>query len=192
MGLKYRFDIINYLIDIHGYSSYLEIGTDNKNACFNKIKCKEKVCVDPAKNDQNYTFNINSDDFFLINKAFFDIIFIDGLHTSEQSFKDIINALSFLNDGGSIVVHDTNPPTEFHATDYNSNRSPAYPAWNGTVWKSIYRLRKTRDDLIIRTYNTDYGVTVIQKGRSELLILDNEFYSFRIFDANRKEILNII
>lgn len=192
MHLRYRFDIINYLISINQYSKYLEIGTSDKRGCFDRIICEKKVSVDPAKNNQSYTFNLTSDEFFLINEDFFDIIFIDGLHTSEQAFRDIINSLSFLSDGGSIVVHDTNPPTEFHATDYNSVHSPAYPAWNGTVWKAIYKLRKTRNDLVIKTYNTDYGVTVINRGASALLKLDNEFYSFKIFDNHRSEILNFI
>lgn len=190
--IRHRFEIINHLIQINNYKSYLEIGTYIKDHCFNKVQCEKKICVDPAKNNQVYDFNMTSDEFFSLNKDTFDIIFIDGLHTAEQSYNDIINALSILNHKGSIIVHDTNPKTEFHATDTYHRNSPSYPEWNGSVWKGIFKLRTTRKDLTIRTYPSDHGVTIITKEPSDVLVLDNEFYSYKIFDANRKSILNFI
>jgi hypothetical protein len=188
----HRSEVINKLIIENNYKSYLEIGTSVKKNCFDRIVCDKKICVDPAKNDQIYDYNITSDEFFKINQDKFDIVFIDGLHTAEQSYKDIINSLIILNDNGSIVVHDTNPPTEFHTVEKQYPNNPARPSWNGPVWKSIFRLRKTDSNLKIYTYSFDWGVTVIQRGPSELLNIDNEFYSYDIFDKHRKEILNII
>ena len=49
--------------------------------------------------------------FLLKNKERFDCIFIDGLHTFEQSLKDFYNAWEVLNKGGAVVFHDTNPVT---------------------------------------------------------------------------------
>lgn len=190
--MKTRSDVINNLISQHSYRSYLEIGTSYKDHCFNKIVCEKKICVDPAKNNQIYDFNITSDEFFTINKETFDIIFVDGLHTAEQSYKDIINSLSILNSGGCVVVHDTNPRTEFHTTDKNYTDSPVAPQWTGSVWKAIFKIRTTRDDLFVRTYPFNHGVTIITKEPSNLLVLDNEFYSYSIFEAHKKDILNFI
>lgn len=189
-----RIQIINNLIVKNQYQSYLEIGASLKRFCFNKINCANKICVDPSSLDE-YDFNCTSDEFFLTNKTTFDIVFIDGLHTAEQVEKDILNSLQVLNNNGSIVVHDTNPPSELHATEkyYSKDINPStFPMWNGTVWKAIFRLRKTRSDLLIKTYNCDWGVTVITRGSSELLQLNNEYYSFYIFDQNRDTILNFI
>jgi hypothetical protein len=189
-----RVTVINDLIKKHQYTSYLEIGVHYKSVCFNKIYCENKVSVDPGKRDQ-YDFNMTSDEFFNINKSTFDIIFVDGLHTADQCYKDILNSLDILNNNGTIVIHDTNPPTEFHATDKQYTKEQnivAGNAWNGSVWKSIFMLRKTRSDIIMFTYPFDWGVTIIQKGSSLLLDVENDFFSFNIFDKHREKILNII
>lgn len=189
-----RISIINELIQKNHYKSYLEIGVNYKKNCFDQIVCDFKTSVDPCNLD-TYDFNMTSDKFFAINNNSYDIIFIDGLHTAEQCYKDIINSLSILNNNGIIVVHDTNPPTEFHALEvlYGKHKNVvAKNSWNGSVWKSIFKLRKTRNDLVIQTYDVDWGVTLIKRGKSDLLDIDNEFYSFEIFNKYRKKILNII
>ena len=52
---------------------------------------------------------MTSDEFFKKNRQNFDIIFLDGLHTYEQTIKDIDNGLRFLNTSGVILVHDCLP-----------------------------------------------------------------------------------
>lgn len=187
-----RISIINQLIQNNNYKSYLEIGVRFKRDCFDQILCESKTSVDPSSIDL-YDFNMTSDNFFQINTSKFDIIFIDGLHTAEQCYSDTINSLSTLNDTGTIVVHDTNPPDEFHQLESQKNaiKNTEDKAWNGSVWKAIFKLRKTRNDLIIETYDVDWGVTLIRRGHSDLLSIDNEFYSYSIFNKYKKEILNI-
>ena len=56
----------------------------------------------------------------------FDLIFIDGLHLANQVQKDIENSLKFIKDEGFIVLHDCNPPSEYHQReDYSYVNSPA-------------------------------------------------------------------
>ena len=70
----------------------------------------------------------------LIPDITFDVIFIDGLHLADQVEKDIDNALKFIKEDGFIILHDVNPPTEWHAREsYLFFNSPAAGAWNGTV-----------------------------------------------------------
>lgn len=45
-----RYDIINDFIQQRNFKNYLEIGIHDRNANFNKIKCDNKVCVDPDVN----------------------------------------------------------------------------------------------------------------------------------------------
>jgi predicted O-methyltransferase YrrM len=108
-----RTDVINYLISKYGYKKYLEIGVRKASDNFNKIKCETRVGVDPKPRGV-CTHKMTSDDFFLQNKKMFDIVFIDGLHIEEQVEKDIKNSLAILAANGTIVVHDCNPPTEWH------------------------------------------------------------------------------
>ena len=99
-----RIEIIQNIIDKKNYHNYLEIGCD-RNENFSKIKIKSKTGVDPLRG----TIRKTSDEFFKSNKEEFDIIFLDGLHTYEQTIKDINNSLKFLNTRGVILIHDCLP-----------------------------------------------------------------------------------
>jgi predicted O-methyltransferase YrrM len=102
-----RFDIINYLISVNGYKSFLEIGTQAK-INFTSINVDRKVCVDPDPNAEA-DYQITSDDYFDNNFEKFDIVFVDGLHHADVAYRDIVNSLRRLNPGGCIVVHDVIP-----------------------------------------------------------------------------------
>jgi predicted O-methyltransferase YrrM len=103
-----RTDLINYIIETKKYKSYLEIGCFN-NQNYDKIIATVKVGIDPKSGG---TIRKTSDDFFSENNQTFDLIFIDGLHHSEQVTKDVDSSLKFLNQNGEIVLHDYNPLTE--------------------------------------------------------------------------------
>lgn len=155
-----RFDIINYLVKINGYNTFLEIGTQ-KQINFSHIKIDYKVCVDPDPN-ANATYQMTSDDFFNVNKETFDIIFIDGLHHSDYVYRDIINSIKILNDGGVIVVHDCIPFDEVaQIIPLERASNLGAHAWNGDVWKSIIKLRTERSDLKIKVVDVDHGCCII-------------------------------
>ena len=88
-----RVDIIKKIIKNRNYKTYLEIGCDNDQN-FSQISIDKKVGVDPLKGG---TLRMTSDEFFLRNNDFFDIIFFDGLNTYEQTIIDIENLLRFFN-----------------------------------------------------------------------------------------------
>ena len=138
----YRTQVIQNVIDSLKAESYLEIGVcGGKN--FKDVRCKLKIGVDPTPPDTKNVspllttrsgvgyFSMTSDDYFeLWAKQRFDVIFIDGLHTKEQAWKDFLNSLKVLNPGGAIIFHDCNPTTE------NMQRVPQMQKrWTGDVWK---------------------------------------------------------
>ena len=88
-----RTAIIQEIINKKNYKSYLEVGCDNDEN-FSKIQIESKIGIDPLKGG---TLRMTSDEFFINNHQSFDIIFLDGLHTYEQTIKDIYNGLRFLN-----------------------------------------------------------------------------------------------
>jgi predicted O-methyltransferase YrrM len=98
-----RNDIINSLIAIKKYKSYLEIGIGD-GANYNQIICENKNNVDPcfdSLDSQNISHVKNvmtSDEFFNKNTEMFDVIFVDGLHEYQQVYRDIKNSLNVLNE----------------------------------------------------------------------------------------------
>jgi hypothetical protein len=184
-----RTEIINGLIDKHGYKDYLEIGVNTPaQPGYNwvGVKAMFKHGVDP---NVDTTFKMTSDDFFKHNVLDFDIVFVDGLHIFEQAYRDIINSLHFLRDGGSIVVHDCNPVTEI-----TQRRERASDAWHGDVWKAIVKLRMEEIGLTIHTVDTDEGCAIIRRGSQSLLPVssDENPYEYSFLERRRVEALNLI
>ena len=141
-----RYDIINNLIQKYDYKTYLEIGVRNPDECFNFFKLLE-----------NKELNLST-------TYKWDIVFIDGLHISNQVEKDILNSLNHLSENGVIVLHDCNPPNLWMAREDYIIDGIAH-GWNGTVWKSIYKLRATQPDLFVCVVDTDYGIGIIKRGK---------------------------
>jgi hypothetical protein len=203
-----RYDVINDLIIKNNYKTYLEIGVRNPDECFNLINCETKHSVDPGYEvalphfniDNLVTYQYTSDTFFklLENKGTdlsttykWDIIFIDGLHISNQVERDIMNSLNHLAENGVVVLHDCNPPNLWMAREDYIIDGIAH-GWNGTVWKSIYKLRATRPDLFVCTVDTDYGIGIVKRGKQECCDFNNSFYEYKEFEKNKKEHLNLI
>jgi len=180
-----RSEIINSLINKFSYTSYLEIGVCSEEHNFNLIKCDEKYGIDP---NGCSTYAMTSDEFFKINIRSYDIVFIDGLHTEEQVDRDIQNSLKYLNKGGSIVLHDCLPFSREHQREIYGG----YGMWAGTVWKSIAKLRTSREDLSIEVVDTDYGCGIIQRGNQKLYSTSEDYLDYSFYASNRIELMNII
>ena len=143
-----REKIINDLFGKYGLinPSYLEIGVWT-GATFKHVNSTNKDGVDPGQYcDCNYVnYKMTSDDFFVNHKRNkYDFIFIDGLHTAYQVSKDIFNAINSLNDGGIIMLDDVYPHAKREQEALDSNKSGAQ---TGDVWKAVYHVFKTIDDI---------------------------------------------
>jgi hypothetical protein len=181
-----RTEIIQLLIDKIGGKNYLEIGM-GPGVNFASINCEYKTCVDPAPTVP-VTFSLTSDSFFEQNKDTYDVIFIDGLHWSEQVYKDIINSLNVLNEGGYIVCHDMSPHSEF-VQRYPQPKPQS--EWTGDCWKAWVKLKIEQDDLSMAVVDTDCGCGIITRGRQETLTITSAL-TWDVLDNNRKELLNLI
>ena len=193
-----RWDIINHLIKQNSYLNYLEIGV-NDAECIRKIVIDHKDGVDPLPGAEvgggNYpeiNYPITSDQFFDFIKGHdikYDIIFIDGLHHSDQVDKDIINSLNHLAPNGVIVMHDCNPP------EYEIQLVPRQTGiWNGDVWKSLVKLRCTNPNLEINVVDADWGVGILKVGSQQVYSKESleKCLNYQYFDNNREEMMNII
>lgn len=188
--METRTDIINLFIEKYGYKKYLEIGVFDTSSNFDKIIIENKVGVDPANVKGGVQYNMTSDEFFKQNNENFDIIFIDGLHHSNQVYKDIINAINCLNDNGVIIMHDCNP------TSQQMQMIPRESVdWTGDCWKAFVKFRRTHgENYEAFVINTDYGVGVIKKTddirRTSKLNDQCDLTYYNLVD-NRREWLNL-
>lgn len=183
----YRYDLLNFLIRENNFKKYLEIGC-NSGRCYDKVFCESKTCVDPNLHPfmvNKLTYNISSDDFFKINCETFDLIFIDGLHVSDQVYLDIENSLKILNDNGVILLHDCLPKEEIHQRPVRSS-----PHWNGDVWKALARYR-SNPNLFIMTVNTDEGLGFIKKGKQIPFNVPDQL-NFEFYKNNCGELMNVV
>jgi SAM-dependent methyltransferase len=163
---------------------YLEIGV-HTGVLFLHVRASAKVAVDPDPQIPRSRWALHpnsvlrgrvvratSDQFFtaLPRGQHFDVVFIDGHHSFDQSSRDIANALSNLRPRGVICVHDCNPPTAAAASPDPADAGEG--PWCGDVWKAIAYLRATRTDLRVRVLDTDCGIGVIERGESKTIELD--------------------
>jgi hypothetical protein len=190
-----RIEFLNRLVEFYRYRNYLEIGVAGGD-CFRAVKAVLKVGIDPDRNVRELNvpgsllFCTTSDAFFaaLQARTFFDLVFVDGLHHHDQVYRDVVYSLDCLSVGGTIVLHDCNPRSE------EMQRVPRIQAeWTGDCWKAIVRLRTSRPDLNVTVLDTDYGLGVIQRGRSEPLKLAKRWDELGWADlaAHRAELLGL-
>jgi hypothetical protein len=188
-----RYDLINYLIEKYKLINYLEIGVF-KGENIREVKAIHKDGVDPGVENfmtPEVNYKMTSDEFFDLIKDHkdikYDIIFIDGLHHSEQVAKDIKNALNHLVDDGFILLHDCNP------TSYEAQLIPRQTiAWNGDVWKAFVDYKAYYPQFKCCVVDTDFGVGVIQNNPDKTTTLHNNVWSWDYFNSNKKQLLNLV
>lgn len=218
-----RIQIAQLLLDALGRGTYLEIGV-NTGCSFIPIQAKRKWGVDPAYVLTNRRlfyyavlepmglaaerlFRMTSDDFFDKHKQLLashpvDVCFVDGLHTYEQSLRDVLHALEYLKPSGVILLHDCNPSSEITAAAVEGIESAAMlappgwtGAWSGDVWKTIVHLRSLRDDLEVFVLDCDTGIGVVRKSRTKppLSYSEEEIrgMDYDFFSKNRNSLLGL-
>lgn len=153
-----RLELLNRIAAAIRATTYLEIGVQ-RGLVFRLVNIPSRVGVDPDPTSAA-TIHRTSDDFFadLPAETRFDLIFVDGLHLSEQVEKDVANALAHLTPGGLVVLHDCDPPTKRAA---EREMDPAL--WCGDVWRAWTQIRATLDPdrYVTFTVDADLGLGVI-------------------------------
>ena len=170
-----RIAIINYFAAEMRATNYLEIGCAD-NTVFSNISVSNKVGVDPIMGG---TYRGTSDNFFSQNSIIFDLIFIDGMHTFEQVYRDVANSLKSVKVDGYILLHDMLPKSYEEQLVPCSTLGP----WTGDVWKLSFLLSDV-EGLDFKIINDDHGLGVIRKinenvtmpGSEEFRDLDYDFY----------------
>ena len=133
---------------------------------------------------------MTSDVFFKNNIKKFDLIFLDGLHTYEQTINDIDNSLKILNERGVILIHDCLPKKI-----WNQIVPRMYGHWNGDVWKAIVHSR-TYNYADTYTCIADHGLGIIFKRKNKNILKTNisnfKDLKFKDYFINHKLYMNLI
>ena len=156
---------LNILIRELHLRSYLEIGVF-EGETFANVKARRRYGVDPSPLfdavllPRGSTFAVmTSDAFFSTLRASkrFDVAFIDGLHTFEQTYRDVINTFSHLR-SGVILIDDTVPIDEYSAipdqgASYRARDEAGLEGrpWHGDVWRVVMLLDRHHPELEWRT-----------------------------------------
>jgi hypothetical protein len=137
--------------------TYLEIGVEN-GWTFNSVDIEYKDAVDPRFGFDYSTiatekvrfFETTSDDFFrnIYALEYYDLIFIDGLHTFEQAFRDFCSSLSYAHKNTVWIIDDTVPNDIFSAWPEQKRAVAARLAmlknadrsWHGDVFKVVFAI----------------------------------------------------
>ena len=180
-----RSDVIGRFLSTFYSPAYLEIGV-NRGETFHNIKAARKVAVDPE-----FLFDVTayavpgttdfhqttSDEYFASEagrKARFDVIYLDGLHTFEQTLRDLMNAILSLNKDGVIIIDDVLPNSyDASLPDITQvaalrHQAPAVGAtwstdgsWMGDVYKLVFFIETFMQRWSYATVAENHGQTVL-------------------------------
>lgn len=180
-----RAQVIRRLVAHYDRPRYLEIGVC-EGRTFDRVPAAVKVAVDPEfRFDHDAPerlvpgtsyHQVTSDDYFgtLVGAdARFDVIYLDGLHTVEQTLRDLLNALPHLQPQGVLVIDDVRPPTDLAATrdrqEFFEVRSAQgrddETAWMGDVFRLVYFIDTFCQQLSFRVISNNHGQAVVWRHR---------------------------
>jgi hypothetical protein len=144
-----------------GIQRYLEIGLESGRTLEN-VLAPHRVGVDPNPRFDTHVLpdgveihSIPSDDYFarLPRRTAFDIVFVDGLHTYEQTYRDVINAFRHCPNG-VLLIDDVVPsdwisaiPDQAESLEIRRQHGIDNIDWHGDVFKVILMLRDHHPEL---------------------------------------------
>ena len=121
-----KIDNISEILEIGSYEGrsavfFLETFTNSNLKCvdtwsgsdehdksdFTKIEKNFDLNIENFKADSRIEkYKMTSNDFFKSNNNKFDLVYVDGDHSSVQVYRDILNSWDVLNKGGYLVLDD--------------------------------------------------------------------------------------
>ncbi len=172
---------LNHLARELGARSYLEIGVFGGDT-FQKVEVDKKTGIDPEfqfnwkdiNNDNSVILReISSDCYFesLDPGQCFDLVFIDGLHTYDQTYRDLQNTLRHSNPRSVVLIDDTIPCDVFSTCRDQqecirlrtiAGGLPTDNRWHGDTYKLIP---------LLALFNSDMNFcTISDRGNPQTLV----------------------
>ncbi len=174
---------ISALAAINNSQRYLEIGIE-KGQTFNSVGILERTGVDLSlaryvapeggMRPGSRLHEQSSDEFFQKSASgVYDLIFIDGLHSSEQTFRDFSSSLAFSGPRSIWLIDDVLPSSPLSAvpnlTRWHQLRSALDSdewQWHGDVYRTV---------LMIRAAFVQFNVaTIVENGNAQTVVWRSE------------------
>lgn len=169
---------LNRLASINSARKYLEIGVA-RGGTFLKVNVASKTAVDPSfkfkiqdHEEDGLSFFETTSDYYFSNLAQpgdkFDLIYLDGLHTFEQTFRDFCASIAHSHAKTIWLIDDTVPISlassiadqkKFREIKraLNDNR----PAWMGDVYKVVFAIHDFFPQYQYATFSSGHGQTAL-------------------------------
>jgi len=162
---------LNGLAQDLGARRYLEIGVE-KGHTFFKVDIPYRVAVDPVfqfdpvkRATRGSVFHQTTSDAFFADLDLdqtFDLVFLDGLHHFEQTYRDLVNTLAHSHSRTVILIDDTIPTTLYSAQrdealqlqELAASKSPNH-GWHGDIYKVLVAIHDFHPTLDFVTLTTD-------------------------------------
>jgi hypothetical protein len=178
-----RSEVINSFISHYENPTYLEIGVSEGETFFS-INTRRKVAVDPhfifdiekvkLENTHFLLHEVTSDRFFenIDPSDRFNVIYLDGLHTFEQTLRDFTNSINFLAHDGVIIIDDVVPssyaaslPSQADAFLMKRAINEADNSWMGDTFKVVFFIRAFFPTFALKTINNNHGQAIVWRAR---------------------------
>lgn len=165
---------INRTAELTQALRYLEIGVATGRTFLN-VNVMEKHGVDPKfrfgtadfANEQVRFFEMTSDRYFTdvaTRLDIFDIIFLDGLHTFEQTFRDFCASQAHAHADTVWILDDVFPndvfsalPSQQRALAFRKQHGLKSRDWHGDVFKCVFAINDFFPSFSFRTVERGYG-----------------------------------
>jgi predicted O-methyltransferase YrrM len=180
-----RATVVQALLDLFERPRYLEVGVETGQT-FHTVQAARKVAVDPVfkfdmaaaeadpANPTSAYHQVESDVYFadlLAEDERFDVVFLDGLHTFDQTLKDLLAAMTCLADDGVILIDDVMPDT-YAASLPDRERTLRYHAlmpntgtWMGDVYRLVFFIDQYLPQFSFATMGENHGQLMMWRQR---------------------------
>ncbi len=199
-----RDEVVQSYLDLFENPSYLEIGVFRGDT-FHALKAQHKVAVDPkfqfdesSRETGAEYCEIPSDDYFATlsrNSPPFDVVYLDGLHTFEQTLRDLLNSIDYLKRDGVVVIDDVLPcsyhsslPVMSEAFAVRSAACDSDASWMGDVYRLVYFIQSFLPSFDYATVSENHGQLVMWRARRT----SAKFFKRQIEEVARLEYRHVI
>ena len=165
---------INRLAALRGARRYLEVGVASGQTFLN-VEIETRHGVDPRfrfdtrpfESERVRFFPMTSDRFFTAaapRDMRYDIIFLDGLHTFEQTFRDFCASMAHAHADTVWIIDDVFPsdvfsalPSQQNALAFRKQHGLKGGPWHGDVFKCVFAINDFFPNLSFRTLRRTHG-----------------------------------
>jgi hypothetical protein len=175
-----RAEVVQEFLSLYEAPRYLEVGV-SKGVTFHELTASRKVAVDPhfrfdvpeaeALHPEATYHKMTSDEYFgTLAAGQFEVIFLDGLHTLEQTLRDLTSALEYIAHDGVIVIDDVLPISYFASMpslrEFKQLRAANFVkrgSWMGDVFRLVFFIDTFFQQLSFRTVEENHGQLIAWK-----------------------------